>query len=169
MPASLPLHGPVAEVAAVPQPPPTPEPLIDGMTAEAREKFAARNDDPIAAYLAINRYIERVIGPGVQSVRRAATMPEDSDSHPAPATSTSGPPTLPPAAVPPNPTPSPFQTAQYQTCAEFIAENCKASILRVFPGQFLDVPVDDVLDAAKQGDRAAQTAKKLLFENRFRK
>jgi hypothetical protein len=27
----------------------------------------------------------------------------------------------------------------------------------VFPGQFLDVPVDDVLDAARAGDAAART------------
>jgi hypothetical protein len=59
--------------------------------------------------------------------------------------------------------------AQSQTCAEFIAENCKASILRVFPGQFLDVPVDEVLEAARNGDSAARRATKLLGENRFRK
>jgi hypothetical protein len=59
--------------------------------------------------------------------------------------------------------------AQAQTCQEFIAENCQASILRIFPGQFLHVPLDQVLEAAKAGDAAARTAKKLLFENRFRK
>jgi hypothetical protein len=51
-------------------------------------------------------------------------------------------------------------------CAE---QNCKAGVLRVFPGQLLDVLVDDVLEAAKAGDRAAQTARKLLFDTRFRK
>ena len=56
-----------------------------------------------------------------------------------------------------------------QTCREFIAQHCKVSVLRVFPGQLLDVLVDDVLDAAKSGDRAAQTARKLLFDTRFRK
>ena len=71
--ASLPMQGPVAEVAAVPQPPPAPEPLIDGMTAEARERYAARNDDPIAAYLAINRYIESVIGLGPRPAGQPAT------------------------------------------------------------------------------------------------
>jgi len=45
-----------------------------------------------------------------------------------------------------------------QTCREFIAQNCKASVLRVFPGQLLDLLVDDVLEAAKAGDRSAQTA-----------
>jgi len=56
-----------------------------------------------------------------------------------------------------------------QTCREFIAQNCKASVLRVFPGQLLDLLVDDVLEAAKAGDRAAQTARKLLLDTRFRK
>jgi hypothetical protein len=48
-----------------------------------------------------------------------------------------------------------YQRLQQQTCREFIAQNCKASVLRVFPGQLLDVLVDDVLEAAKAGDRAA--------------
>lgn len=64
---------------------------------------------------------------------------------------------------------APIVLAQSQTCAQFIADNCKASILRVFPGQFLDVPVCDVLDAAKKGDAAARTARKLLMDNRFKK
>jgi hypothetical protein len=63
----------------------------------------------------------------------------------------------------------PLQIAQGQTCQSFIAENCKASILRVFPGQFLDVPVDDVLDAAKSGDAAARSAKKLPLGSGYRK
>jgi hypothetical protein len=62
-----------------------------------------------------------------------------------------------------------YQGLPRQTCREFIAQNCKASVLRVFPGQLLDVLVDDVLEAAKAGDRAAQTARKLLFDTRFRK
>jgi hypothetical protein len=56
-----------------------------------------------------------------------------------------------------------------QTCRQFIAQNCKASVLRVFPAEFLDLPVDDVLEAAKAGSRAAQSARKLLFDTRFRK
>jgi hypothetical protein len=64
---------------------------------------------------------------------------------------------------------APYQDLPQQTCREFIAQNCKASVLRVFPGQLLDVLVDDVLEAAKAGDRAAQTARKLLFDTRFRK
>jgi hypothetical protein len=62
-----------------------------------------------------------------------------------------------------------WQEAQNLTCQEFIAENCKAGILRIFPGQYLDTPVEDVMEVAKQGDRAAQTARKLLMDNRFRK
>ena len=41
--------------------------------------------------------------------------------------------------------------------------------MRVFPGQLLDALIDDGLDAAKAGDRAAQTARKLLLDTRFRK
>ncbi len=65
--------------------------------------------------------------------------------------------------------PLPQVLAQSQTCAQFIAENCRASILRVFPGQFLNVPIEEVLESAKSGDSAARTAKKLLQDNRFRK
>jgi hypothetical protein len=46
-----------------------------------------------------------------------------------------------------------MQGLPQQTCREFIAQNCKASVLRVFPGQLLDVRVDEVLEAAKAGDR----------------
>jgi hypothetical protein len=73
MPASLPMQGPFAEVAAVPQPPPAPEPLIEGMTAEATERYAARNHDPIQVYLAMTRYIESVIGPGPRPAMQPAT------------------------------------------------------------------------------------------------
>ncbi|MGH6822508.1 MAG: hypothetical protein ACRECP_03530 [Methylocella sp.] len=61
------------------------------------------------------------------------------------------------------------QVAQNITCSDFIAANCKGSVLRVFPGQYLDLPVDQVLSDAKAGVRAAQRAKKLLFNNRYRK
>jgi len=63
--------------------------------------------------------------------------------------------------------PTPVQVAI--TCGEFIAANCQARILRIFPGQFLEQEVDDVLRAARQGDAAAQTARKLLIDGRFRK
>jgi hypothetical protein len=35
-----------------------------------------------------------------------------------------------------------YQGLRQQTCREFIAQNCKASVLRVFPGQLLDVLVE---------------------------
>jgi len=63
----------------------------------------------------------------------------------------------------------PFQIAQAQTYQSFIAENCQASILREFPGQFLHVPVGDVMDAAQDGDRDAQKARKLLTNKKYRK
>jgi hypothetical protein len=42
-------------------------------------------------------------------------------------------------------------------------------VLRVFPAEFLDVTIDDMLEAARSGNRAAQSARKLLFDARFRK
>ena len=48
---------------------------------------------------------------------------------------------------------SPFELAQAdldQTCSAFIAANCKASILRVFPGQFLDCTLRQVQAAANE-------------------
>jgi hypothetical protein len=70
-----------------------------------------------------------------------------------------------------NPSP-PFELAQAdldQTCSAFIAANCKASILRVFPGQFLDCTLRQVQAAAKEGDAAARTACKLLSRGIYRK
>ena len=63
----------------------------------------------------------------------------------------------------------PLQIAEDQTCQDFIAANCRASILRIFPGQFLHVPLDDVFRAADEGDAEARRAKKLLTQERFRK
>jgi hypothetical protein len=69
-----------------------------------------------------------------------------------------------PQAAPPE-----VQVAQNVTCSAFIAQNCKGSVLSVFPGEYLDQTVDQVLKVAKAGVGAAQTAKKLLFNNRYRK
>jgi len=66
----------------------------------------------------------------------------------------------------------PIQVAQVdldQTCESFIAANCKGSIAREFPGQYLTCSLREILAAAKEGDRSAQKACKLLFRNRFRK
>ena len=55
------------------------------------------------------------------------------------------------------------------SCREFIRRNCKASVLRVFPGEFLEMPVQNVIDAAAAGNRRAQTGRKLLFRREYRK
>ena len=56
-----------------------------------------------------------------------------------------------------------------QTCADFIAANCRAIILREFPGQYLDQPLSKVYEDAASGSAAARKAKKLLDQDRFRK
>jgi hypothetical protein len=61
------------------------------------------------------------------------------------------------------------QVAQEIKCSAFITENCKGSILREFPSEYLDLSVDQVLSDANAGIAAARKAKKLLFSNRFRK
>lgn len=70
-----------------------------------------------------------------------------------------------------HPESEPIRLAQdmSQSCADYIAANCKASVLRVFPGEYLSQSLLDVINAAKQGDPAARRAKKLLFDNRFAK
>ncbi len=62
-----------------------------------------------------------------------------------------------------------IQVAQEAKCSAFITENCKGGILREFPSEYLDVSVDKVLQDANSGIPAARKAKKLLFDNRFRK
>jgi hypothetical protein len=54
------------------------------------------------------------------------------------------------------------------TARQLIAANKRASILRVFPSQWLDRTLDEIDAAARAGDRTAQTAK-LLTEKRFNK
>jgi hypothetical protein len=61
------------------------------------------------------------------------------------------------------------QVAQEMKCSAFITENCTGSILREFPSEYLDLSVDQVLNDANAGIAAARKAKKLLFNNRFRK
>jgi hypothetical protein len=55
------------------------------------------------------------------------------------------------------------------TAEEAIGQYKKAAIKRVFPGQFLTSTIDVMESAAAAGDRAAQTALKLLFDRRFDK
>ena len=52
---------------------------------------------------------------------------------------------------------------------DFIAQNCKASVNRRFPEQFRDMTLEEIFAAARAGDKAAKTAKKLLTDKRFLK
>lgn len=52
---------------------------------------------------------------------------------------------------------------------EFIAKNRKAKIFREFPGEYLDVPLREVMEGANRGDSIAKKAKKLLIDGRFSK
>ena len=52
---------------------------------------------------------------------------------------------------------------------EIIAKECKGSIKRVFPSEFLDKTLDEICRLAGLGDRKAKTAKKLLNDCRFKK
>ena len=52
---------------------------------------------------------------------------------------------------------------------DIIAQECEAGILREFPSQWLDQTLDAINQAAKQGSRSAQKAKKLLNDQRFKK
>ena len=61
------------------------------------------------------------------------------------------------------------EVASRVTCRQFIQRHCKASVLRVFPGEYLDAAVERVIDEAAAGDRRAQTARKLLFRSEYRK
>jgi hypothetical protein len=56
-----------------------------------------------------------------------------------------------------------------ETCQEYIQANCRGSIYREFPSQFLDVDISDLKAAAKARDPAARKAHKLLFDLRFKK
>ena len=56
-----------------------------------------------------------------------------------------------------------------KTAREVLTEECVGSVYRVFPSQWLDTTLEKILEAAKGGDRTAQTAWKLLNDNRFKK
>lgn len=56
-----------------------------------------------------------------------------------------------------------------QTAAQIIANECKGSIHRVFPKELLGKTLAEITKLGKQGNKAAQTALKLLRENRFKK
>jgi hypothetical protein len=55
------------------------------------------------------------------------------------------------------------------TANEIIGKYKQGSIRREFPRQFLDEPVEAIDEMAQAGNKAAQTAMKLLKDNRFNK
>jgi hypothetical protein len=56
-----------------------------------------------------------------------------------------------------------------QVARDIIARECEATILREFPAQWLNHTLEAIVKAARQGDRTAQKAKKLLNDGRFKK
>lgn len=56
-----------------------------------------------------------------------------------------------------------------KTVQDFVSEKCRGSIYEVLPGQFLEMPISEVLALAKNGDAAARRCKKLLSRGRFKK
>jgi RHS repeat-associated protein len=55
------------------------------------------------------------------------------------------------------------------TAKDWIAKQCKGSINQKFPDQFRNDTLAEIKNAAKSGDKAAQTAWKLLNDSRFKK
>jgi phage gp29-like protein len=53
--------------------------------------------------------------------------------------------------------------------SEIIAQECRGSILREFPAQWLPHTLAEILEAARRGDRSARKAAKLLQGGRFKK
>ena len=56
-----------------------------------------------------------------------------------------------------------------KTVQEFVAEKCRGSIYSVLPSQFLEMTIADVLSLSKSGNRGADTCKKLLKRDEYRK
>lgn len=52
---------------------------------------------------------------------------------------------------------------------EFIPKYCKGSVNREFPSEWLEKTVQEIKQAADQGNRRAQTAWKLLSRREYRK
>lgn len=55
------------------------------------------------------------------------------------------------------------------TVQSFMSRYCDAGIRAVMPGQFLNEPIERVMELAKSGDPAARRCLKLLGQERFRK
>lgn len=56
-----------------------------------------------------------------------------------------------------------------RTAGEIIGQEKKGAINREFPAEWRDATEQEIEDAAKQGDKSAQKAKKLLKDKRFDK
>ena len=55
------------------------------------------------------------------------------------------------------------------TVQSFMSKYCNAGIRAEMPGQFLQMPIADVMALAKSGDASARTCLKLLSRGRFQK
>lgn len=55
------------------------------------------------------------------------------------------------------------------TAEQMIARELKGSVLREFPGQLRNKTFAEILEGARAGDKACQTARKLLTDGRFKK
>lgn len=56
-----------------------------------------------------------------------------------------------------------------RTAAEIIAQEKRGSIRRQFPSEFLNRTYDEIVQAARQGDRSARKAKKFLDQRKYDK
>ena len=56
-----------------------------------------------------------------------------------------------------------------KTVQAFVSENCKAYVYEVLPGQFLEMPISEVMELAKTGDAPARTCLKVLGRSWYRK
>lgn len=61
------------------------------------------------------------------------------------------------------------ESRMVEIARNYIAKYKKSSILRVFPGEWLDRTLDAIYKAAALGVKSAQTARKLLTSNEYNK
>ncbi|MFD0320123.1 hypothetical protein [Lysobacter gummosus] len=55
------------------------------------------------------------------------------------------------------------------TAEQIIAKELRAGVLREFPGQLRNKTLAEIFQGARAGDKACQTARKLLTDGRFKK
>lgn len=58
---------------------------------------------------------------------------------------------------------------RHKSVQAFVSEKCQARIYSVLPGQFLEIPIIDVMKIAKSGNWAARSCLKLLGRENYRK